>query len=120
VTFATASPPSPPVPKAQKKSDPNDNIGVAAHLVEETASIISIKGARSNTKQRYSIKELAKYEGCGFKDRCWPVGVSIKSYPDNLIFCTKKGQPDHTAQGAMHKFKAGFSQHVQQPPFRLP
>jgi hypothetical protein len=106
--------------KFPKKSDPDDYIGIAAHLVEENAATVTIKGARSTTEQKYVKKELAKLQGCKTDDKCWPVGVSIKLSPENQIFCNKKGQPGHTTNGKMHQFKAGFSAQVQKQPFRLP
>ena len=116
-TTATKSPPPTKSP-AQRGSDA---LGELAAHVSETNSTVTIKAPRTiGTGSVYVKSELAKLEGCKVFDRCWPVGVSIKPWPENLKFCPCKGQKGHEPNGKMHQFKPGFSQKVQKPPFRKP
>ena len=107
-------------PKAASEK-PEELLGTAASLVSETNTKISIKGKWGDKSAHTYVKhELAKLEGCKVGDRCWAVGVSVKPFPQNLVFCNHKGKPGHGPHGRMHTFKPGFSARVQRRPFREP
>ena len=68
----------------------------------------------------YKDKLYRNLEGCKVDERCWAVSVSVKPFPQNLVFCNHKGKPGHEPHGRMHQFKPGFSSRVQSQPFRQP
>ena len=125
VTFAQvpSSPPASKSPQPAKSSTQraNEMVGALAAHVKETNTTVTIKSPRSSHPGSVYVKsELAKLEGCGVFDRCWPVGVSIKPWPENLQFCPCKNQQGHGPNGKMHQFKPGFAEKVQKQPFRRP
>ena len=107
-----------PVAAADK---PEDYIGQAADMVSENQTTVTITNrTNKSSKSVYVKSELAKLEGCKVDERCWAVGVSLKSFPRNLVFCNHKGKLGHGPLGRMHQFKPGFSAKVQRAPFRKP
>ena len=104
--------------KRQKPSTPEDYLGLASHLVKENQSTVSISNPKTGQiVRKYNKTEMAKHLKCKAEDRCWPVGVSIKTYPQNLMMCNNR---NHKADDPAHQFPKGFSQQVQNPPFCLP
>lgn len=104
--------------KKQKPSTPDDYLGLAAHIVTENQSTLTLTSSKPGGKaNKYSKTEMARHLKCKVEDRCWAVGVSLKPHPQNLMFCNNKShRPDDPA----HQFPNGFSQLVQKAPFWQP
>ena len=103
--------------KKQKPSTPEEWLGIASHIVKENQSTVIIMNPKTQQENKYSKTEMAKHLKCKAEDKCWPVGVSVKPSPQNLMLCNNKR---HKHNDPAHDFPAGFSALVQQPPFRLP
>ena len=95
-------------------------IGLAAHMVKQNNTTLTITNPRSKAEHVFVKHEMAKLQNCGVHEKCWGVGASVRNYPENLMFCTEKGKPGHEAKGIKHQFILGFSSKVQNPPFRKP
>jgi hypothetical protein len=104
--------------KRQKPSTPEDYLGLGAHIVTENQSTVTITSSKPGGKANaYSKTEMARHLKCKAEDKCWAVGVSLKPFPQNLMFCNNKS---HRPDDPTHRFPQGFAQLVQSPPFHQP
>lgn len=67
-----------------------------------------VPGTREAEAQTMLVADLAKQEGCGIHDRCWPLLFGAKDHPAGRLYtgmCCKPGASQHHDGGAQHTFK---------------